>query len=199
MAEVMQRMADKAALELQATERKLCEKLNALAAALLTCVRPPEGPREHGAAGGAGEDATHAASPRAGNSKPDADRLSSPAGSSRKRKAAGVCQAASKGLHAHVVLHGHHQMIFPPSREAAGLWLGSLPLRLTDQTCMPFEESFCRSGNWCRSCRLAYAESVRPQHKQQPLGEVPAKARLAGQTQSVQLTSQQDCSGRSSL
>ncbi len=39
MAEVMQRMADQAGLDLQATERKLCEKLNSLAAALLASAK----------------------------------------------------------------------------------------------------------------------------------------------------------------
>ena len=44
MAEVMQRMADQAHIDLQAAERKLCEKLNALASALLASAKLDQGP-----------------------------------------------------------------------------------------------------------------------------------------------------------
>lgn len=92
MAEVMQRMADKAALELQATERKLCEKLNALAAALLASARSPDEPQAQtqpaGDASGMRDEPMETGSPKAG--PPGGIGPSSPVSPSRKRKHAGL-------------------------------------------------------------------------------------------------------------
>ena len=92
MAEVMQRMADKAALELQATERKLCEKLNALAAALLASSSPPSEPQAQtqpaGHASAMGDEPMDTASPKAGPS--GGIGPSNPVSPSRKRKHAGL-------------------------------------------------------------------------------------------------------------
>lgn len=92
MAEVMQRMADNAALELQASERKLCEKLNALAAALLASARPITNPQAQAQAandaGGLESESMETASPRAGPSAEAAP--STPIHASKKRKLAGT-------------------------------------------------------------------------------------------------------------
>ena len=92
MAEVMQRMADNAGLELQAAERKLCEKLNALAAALLACTRPISTPQAQVQAaedaGGLASEPMETASPEAGPSGEAAP--STPSHTSRKRKLKGT-------------------------------------------------------------------------------------------------------------